>query len=126
MLHVGARLGHGSEKIVSSSIRSVVQDRRLRHVVLGEQVVQRFGQQVVDLFAVVAWVGLQLRQRAPHGTWEVRADQHGFFDLNRFCRPPLGWFLALSARSSQLAEPRRAFLQRVCHVLYSYGHLIFY
>ncbi len=110
----------------SGAVRSVAQDRRLRHVVLGEQVVQRFGQQVVDLFAVVARVGLQLRQRAPHGAREVRADQHGFFDLDRSTLPCLGRLVALPARSGQLAELGRAFLQRVRHVLYSYRRLIAY
>lgn len=110
----------------SGAVRSIAQDGRLWHVVFGEQIVQGFGQKVVDLFAVVARVGLQLRQRAPHGAREVRADQHGFFDFDRSTLPRLGRFLALSARSGQLAELGRAFLQRVRHFLYSYRNLIVY
>lgn len=122
----GICLERGSERFAPSPTRSVAQNGRLRHVVLGEQIVQGFGQQVVDLFAVVARVRLQLRQRAPHGAREVRADQYGFFDLDRSTLSCLGRFLALPARSGQLAELGRAFLQRVRHVLYSYGRLIIY
>lgn len=126
MSRVEARLGHESEKSISSPIRSVAQERCLWHVVFGEEVIQRFGQQVVDLFAVVARVGLQLCQRAPHGAWEVRADQHGFFDFDRSTLPRLDRLFALPARSGQLAELGRAFLEGVRHVLYSYYNLVTY